>query len=478
MQYNWHPNKVAFLDFETQSSCELTTVHKYATHPSTRALCLCVKVDGAMHRFGPYLTPGDKERLAAIASDNVLVAHNAPFDSAIWEITEQLPNVSWFDTLPCSRAAGFPGQLDKVGTLLTGAGKDKNGKRLIDLLCIIRNGRIPAIGPAHTLLLDYCARDVELLEQVYNKVKDFGEPDVMSVDYAINQRGIPINRKMLERVMELYAENATKQHEEFTEVTEGVMPTSPKQVVAWMERIGFNVKHVNKAALREFMEDPESFFVGDGDFGEAFDVLQTALMARKEITGVGWGKAKAVTDALEHDDRIREQMVYYGAHLGRWTGRGFQIHNLPSIVSRDCDVRMMELTYNNIRNASKRTTESAKKHVSCADILNAMLRHLVQPGNILVADYGAVEARGTAWVANCTRMLETFADPTRSVYLDMGQQIYGRRLSKKNEPDEYTLVKALVLGSNYGMSGAKFAYTCKVRGESAALLTLSRYVET
>jgi hypothetical protein len=31
--------------------------------------------------------------------------------------------------------------------------------------------------------------------------------------------------------------------------------------------------------------------------------------------------------------RLRNQFVYYGAHTGRWSGRGFQPHNLTRAES-------------------------------------------------------------------------------------------------------------------------------------------------
>ncbi len=283
MLMDWKPSKVAFIDFETQSECDLTacTTHQFASHPTTRILTCCVKADGVMHRFGPYMTAESMQKLAAIASTHTLVAHNAPFDAAIWDASG-LPPAKWFDTLPCARAAGFPGKLDELGKILLGTGKDPNGRRLIDMLCIIRNGKYPVVGPAHKLLLDYNARDVDpLLETVYERVKTFGVPEVMTVDRVINDRGVPIDREFLGRLRELFACNKEVQANVFSVATGGVSPSSPKQIKDWLIKQGFPMQSIGKQHLKEFMENPEEFYSGnDSEFDEAVQLVEEAFHAR------------------------------------------------------------------------------------------------------------------------------------------------------------------------------------------------------
>lgn len=472
MKFNWHPSKVAFLDFETQSEEPLTTTHKYATHPSTRVLTCVVKVEDQIHRMGPYLRPDDCEKLSRIASECTLVAHNAPFDAAIWEHAAKLPEATWFDTLPCARAAAYPGKLDDLGRLLTGQGKDPNGKRLIDMLCIVKNGKYPAVGPAHKLLLEYNVRDVELLEQIYGLVHSYGEPDVMSLDRTINDRGLPVDASRLHALVDLYYRNAEIQGNEFRERTGNVNPGSPKQVKDWMRAMGFKVPELNgvesigKFAYKDFLARTEDFYYGDGDADAAVEAIVELMELRREVVRVGKGKAERAVEALESDSRVRDQFVYYGAHTGRWAGRGMQLHNMPK---QELDVRELEPAYEAVVQAAKEASERLGYRVLHADVLNAMLRCVVRADNLLVADYGAVEARGVAWLTDEHKMLKLYSDPAQSVYLDMGEQLFGRRISKKNDPQEYTMAKTLVLGCGYGMSGAKFEYTCKSRGISTAV---------
>lgn len=468
MKHDWSPARPAFLDFETQSEAELTTVSKYAGHPSTKALTCVVKTDdGVVHRMGPYLTAEDKLKLQRIAETHTLVAHNAPFDSAIWEKVLGLPEATWYDTLPPARAAGFPGKLDSISKIVTGRGKDPNGKRLIDLLCIVRNGKVvPANNPAYQLLLNYNERDVEELESIYNRVKGYGEPDVMTVDYKINERGVPIDRPMLEALGDLYSKNSELAEDEFDKLTDGVNPKSPKQLKEWLLAQGFPVAKTDKQTIRDLLADPEKFFVGDGEIDAAVSIIEDAWQYKQEIGRAGAGKVKRALAALDTDSRLRGQFVIYGAGPGRWAGRDMQLHNMPLAV-KGFDARGLAPTMDAVRQAALDAAEGAGRKVATAEIANAMLRHTIRADNLNIADYNAVEARCLAWLADEKKMLEVFADRSRSIYLEMGKRIFGRPISKK-EIQEYNLAKSLVLGCGYGMSGPKFAWTILRRAKISA----------
>jgi DNA polymerase len=466
MKFNWHPSRVCFLDYETQSEQELDTVSKYFAHPSTRTLTCVVKKDGQVYKFGPYLDAEAKQRLAAVTEGCTIIAHNAPFDYAAWQ-HDGMPDRLWFDTLRCARAAGLPGKLEQLGQIIAGQGKDKNGKLLIELLCKIKPGKVPAIGAAHQLLLAYNEQDVQLLEQIYERVHAFVEPAVMDVDQVINERGVPIDRQLLETLSSLFAINASEAAKRFDGLAKDVSPSSPKQVVSWLKEQGFNVPGVNKFVYKNLLADPSSFFVGDSDMDAAFEVVRDALDARKEIVRVGKGKVEAAKETVEEDGRIREQFVYWGAGPGRWSGRRLQLHNLPQ-ARHDVDLHELckDLTYSRCVAAAQAATERARAKsenaVAVTDILNSLIRHLVRADNLNTADYGAVELRCVFWMADDPQGLATLRDPKRSIYLDMGEKVFGFPITKADY-ERYMFSKALVLGCGYGMSGNKFAWLCKIR---------------
>lgn len=463
MKLNFKPTRIAFMDFETQSEFDLKLgTRRYAAHPSTRILTCVVKVDGITHKFGPYLDAAAMERLAAVTCDRTLVAHNAPFDAAVWDASG-LPEREWFDTLPCARAAGLPGGLDRLSSALGGRGKDKNGARLIDLLCIVKNGKVPAIGPAHELLMKYNIQDVEELEFIYDHVKDFVEPAVMTVDRTINSRGIPADRDVLLKLRDIFDRAKREGADKFDDLTDGANSRSPKQVQAWLGKLGFNLDRVDKSAMAVFLGHPQDAYVGEDDMEAALAVVKEAMEARKETTSVGGGKVDAALMSLDDDNRIRDQLVYYGAHTGRWAGRKLQPHNMPSNIGHGVDIKNVPLTYDAMVAVSHEVTKKAGSFVSVSNVAATAIRTAIRADNLLVCDYGAVEVRCLAWLANSETMLKLYSDPHQSLYIDMGRRIFNKELDKKDDFEQYQLAKAIILGCGYQMGGARFAATLATR---------------
>lgn len=475
MKCNFRPSKVAFLDFETQSEYDLPkgTVRGYAQHPSTKALTCCVKVDGQMLRMGPYLTEADKQKLQKIAETHTMVAHNAPFDAAIWEDVLKLPEAEWFDTLPCARAAGLPGGLDKLSKALGGRGKHKDGERLIQMLCCVKGGKVPAVGPAHSLLLEYNVQDVEELETVYNRVKDYGEPEVMSVDRIINNRGMKVNRQRLLRLIELSEYNTKVTGTNLKAAAPTLNANSTKQVHEYLATLGFSLedkatgkKSLNKFQVQGFLNNPEAFYTGDDSkFSEALDTVTEFIELRKEASGLAESKLNKALEVLDDDDYIRDQLVYYGAHTGRWSGRKLQPHNIASNVGHGVDIKNVPLEYSELQRIAEESKDTDAP-VTVSNILAAMVRICIENPNSLVADYGAVELRALAWLANADNILNILSDPHRSIYIDMGVKLFKKTLDKVKDFEAYRLAKSIVLGCIYGMSGGRFAALMAIRNVS------------
>lgn len=458
MECDWTCPNPVFLDFETQSYAELTTTHKYASADSTRALTCCIKVDGVMHRFGPYLSGADLELMSKLTEGRTICAHNAPFDCAIWEITCGLPHRKWCDTLPMARAAGFPGRLEDICQILWKEGKSKTGKLLIDMLCILKGPVPPADNPAYKLLLDYNDRDVELLERVWKRVRGFGVPATMTVDRNMNDRGIPVCREHLTRLSELFAHNKDVNAEEFDSMTGGVNPNSPKQLAAWMQSLGFPLGSCNKHVIAEFQKNPDRYYDGeDSEFSGMYELLSGALDRRKEIVRVGKGKVDAALAMLEDDGRIRDMLSVYNTTTGRWTSRGPQFHNMPN-NPMEIDLLDLPLTVEAVRDAATRATAASKhsEKFGNADVLAVLIRHMVRADNLLVGDFNAVELRMAYWMAQQQNGLQVLGDPQQSIYSEMATKLFGYRVAKKSHPVEYTAAKTLVLGCIYGISEKKF----------------------
>jgi DNA polymerase len=508
-QFTWEPVRPVFVDLETQSACDLKVhgARAYVRHPSTRLLSLVAQIDDEVIVWAPKgRYPGNTLHVAELplsalwpegaprngrrivlddgacfpsqlvrAADEgrTFVAHNAAgFDALAWDVLfGELP-VTWYDTIPPARAAGLPAGLDALGEVLLGTGKDKAGSRALQLLyrATGRNGEWQyPVGtlPVWEAMLRYNVQDVLLLERVYHATLEYGEADVMEVDRVINERGIRFDRGLLDRLIDLWSEAEGCAVARVTELTEGVITArnikSGPQVKAWLAGQGVKLATLNRQELERFYLDPVEYL---GEVPETVDLERVieVLQCRSAATRITKAKLQRLLDTGDDDDRVRGLLVYHGAHTGRWTGRGFQPHNIARGVG-DLDVEGLtgdDLTLDAIQDAASR----CKGSPTLDACMNTLLRPVftASPGKtLLIIDYAAVEARGVAWMAGETGLLDTFADPTADVYLDMASRVFGRRCTKADKL-ERQVGKTIVLGCGYGMGVPKFAGVCKANG--------------
>ncbi len=503
--WNWNPDpsRVVFMDLETQSAADLKAVgaKAYLADPTTRLMSAVFLLGDAIHVWvPPGRSPGDvgpvpwpegfEQREVYLHGDvippvpvcraihsHTFVAHNAAgFDAPAWARLVGGPQPSWCDTLPLARAAGLPGGLDALGQVLLGRGKDEHGRRCAELLfkasIVSRDGKPVTIYNPCTKstwqgMLAYNVADVLLLERVFHEVRGYAEPDTLAVHSAINSRGLGVDVQLLARLSELWEQlqsDATGRVAGLTggEITEGEIRSGPK-VKAWLRRLGLNVDSLNRKELERLYADPEDYFgeIPDGvDIGRVVELLK----ARQTATRISKGKIEAI-GKMTGDGRVRDVLVYHGAHTGRWSGRGFQPHNLSRGVS-DLDVEGLvsdpgSLTLDTIREATTR----CERQPSVDDALSTLLRpvFVAGPGKVLlICDYAAVEARGIAWVAGQDDLLELFASGA-DIYCDMASRIFGRPVTKENKLARF-VGKETVLGCGYNMGSQRFAAGCKLKG--------------
>jgi DNA polymerase len=189
------------------------------------------------------------------------------------------------------------------------------------------------------------------------------------------------------------------------------------------------------------------------------------LEIRREAAKTSTSKLDAYLSRTSSDGRLRESFLYLGAtRTGRWAGRGAQLQNLPSrfIINKDQVEAALEMI------KAGWTGEEMRPWIDTPlETVSACLRPMLMaaPGcELIAADYNAIEARGTAWLAGAGRMLSIFRrgdDP----YRDMAAQIYGRPADSFSKTSrERQLGKIAVLGLGYQMGADKFKRTCEKDG--------------
>ncbi|MHB1424872.1 MAG: DNA polymerase [Gemmataceae bacterium] len=492
------PDEVVFFDVETQSAANLREVggRVYAADPTTRPLVTAFMIDARLLVWVPrYLwlegpvpplaippmtptgygvvppitlhvsdeTPATVSK--AIKDNKVFVAHNlADFDfhvaSRFWSPVPQ----RWYDTMPASRAAGFPGSLDDLGQAILGIGKDPAGRALVKKLC---KYPYPRIQPALLLpLIRYAIADVLILRAVYQRVAGKGEADLIQHHYRLNARGVRFDVDLANRLIAMERAETEAINAQVRQLSglELENTRSPQKVRKWLETKGIILPSLARKLLEQFLADPEADIEGvdvlfEGDLPEpVVQVIQARLLTSR----IAAPKLARAVLSVGSDHRLRDLLVYHQAGTGRWAGRGFNVHNLPKPRVKKFPTEELFALHRD----GKLTVDAIKRlGLSVSDAIGGLTRGclLPSPGNLfLVADYAAIEARGVAWLASEQGLLKKF-ERDEDVYLDLASTLFGRPCTKADEK-ERGVGKIGILGCGYGMSAQKLSMNCTLDG--------------
>jgi DNA polymerase len=482
-----------FIDLETQSVCDIELGgRRYAADPTTRIVSVVAMLDKQVVVWTPQVsTPLETESLwppaitpvlpitvfagpdcpeplrAAAVAGRPFCAHNASgFDTRVWRAMGLPEPRAWIDTLPMARAAGLPGKLDALGLRLFGVGKDEAGKKALKKIRELdKDGRLPTITTEQLAkVVRYNIQDVALLVGVHTVVTGCGEPDVIQVDAAINERGIAFDRKLAAQLIELEAAAVEPLCLAMETATGGAIRRKDLNRLQflrrWLAGKGVVLDNLQRETVQGLLA------AKPGASPEVRAVLQ-ARLANSRITT---SKLETALSVCGSDGRLRDQLVYHGAHTGRWSGRGMQPHNLPRPNNALKDVGQLLPQVESL-DAFVRGLPAG---VSVADGLSALIRpcFVARPGHVLaIADFAGIEARGVAWCASEQHQLELFGAGGDN-YCDLASQIYGYAVTPALKR-ERAVGKIAVLGCGYGMGADKFAGTAAKMGVDLATANTS-----
>jgi len=475
------------LDFETHSKADLKTVggRLYAAHPTTRPL-VCVLHDTETQATGAWF-PED----GPIALTEDTGAHN--WDGFDRHIAARLrwgdfPHA--VDTAVLARRAGLPGALDALGTRWLGRSKDKaastftKGLSKYDDIADAPIPTTPAVEgedkkararartkelkawrarPAHErrahvleIVTRYCASDVSIMEHGWPMLRPFlsegvfagWEGDVLAVDRIVNDRGVCFDSDLARRLLAVDAANTDLVIEQAARVC------------------GWSVSAV-RAAVGSPTQLAEMFGTADAT-AETIEKIAKEIgwrgalaRARQALATIARGKLEAGLARVSPDGRLRDMMRYYGAHTGRWSGRGLQPQNLPRPDNRFERWGHTEIERYCAGETVDGHTKSGPVPIPWGDpdgIMVALRACLTaSPGNELaVCDFSGVEARALAWVAGDTAALDVFRSG-RDPYKVAASVIFAMPYdSIEKNSRERDIGKKSELACGYGMGATKF----------------------
>lgn len=493
-----------FLDTETRSRADLLSRggRIYAADPTTELLCaVAVLADlGAntahVYAWTPWPGPVAEWRSAATYSSLQLtwhacalstddppapvleavtngvpvVAHNAHgFDRHVWEGLGY-PNATWLDALDRARRRGLPGRLEQIAQVLFGTTKDAAGRKLMLKHSIPQRRRGQPAGafidpapPALTAILRYCAKDALLLaafwaaEQLHAPHADDA---VLAVHERIDARGVPVDLELAEQLAAVEghiaaeAEARAAQHG-----VNGTLLRAPPALRLWCAERGVDLPDVTGATVRGALA------------GTLPAPVRDVLLARLSVARVTSGKLAALAARTDPDGRQRGTLAYWGAHTGRWSGRGAQLQNFPRAVEKADIPGLLDALLLPVPQAAAWVAQEATRlHTTSAQLLGSLLRLVVAAPDqrfLATVDFAQIEARALLWQAGAHAALRVYRDGG-DPYRVLAAEVFGVAEAKV-APHQRQVAKVMTLSLGYGGGeGALTRYAAKMGVDLAA----------
>lgn len=493
-----HPDAKGTMDFESRSTCDLTKrgAWLYSKNPGTEVMCLAYKLPcyddpDLWHRSHPEHLIAESgppvDLFAFVLAGGPVEAHNAFFERCIWKnamVTgygwPEVPHLQWRCSAAKASAASLPRKLeDAVLAMGLPIEKDMEGNALMRKMMRPRKmlkaevelwadmtgwkGRLP--GRDNPVLpvvwheteediyrqWEYCRQDVRAEEGLSDAVPDLipGELALWQLDQKMNERGARFDLELARTALDLADRWKANLNREL-EVMTGISAASKRQQVkAWLlEHEDIDLPDTKADTLDWCLENWSDQFTGRA---------RRIVYILKEVNRTSTRKYQDMLNKADDDWRVRDLLMFHGAHSGRWTGKGVQIHNFPRGTLKDMDEACADILADSVE----------WLEVMYGSDLMEMLSHALRgtavssPGyDLIVADYAAIEARCVLWEAGAQSALDVFRRG-EDIYCDMATGVYGYTVLKKTHPKERQFGKQAILGLGYGMGFLTFLLTCR-----------------
>lgn len=313
----------------------------YATHPSTRVLCLYYDLkDGRGRRQWLPGQPSPDDLLRHIADGGHIEAFNVTFEYWVWNAVccrmfgwPPLPIEQCHCVMAQSRRHSLPGALGRVASVLGTVDKDKAGSQLLQKLSRPHSPTkkrpdyrwTPLTAPEDFAnLYAYCDRDVESEDHVAARIPDLTDYERRTwlTDQRINARGVQVDTEALDAALDVL-EQATRRYTlELVQITQGAVGTVSEvaKLLQWCNERG--------AALPDVQADTIKGALARTDLTPE---VRRALEIRRSLGSANIKKLKSLKLQVSPDGRLRDQYMYCGAdRTGRWSAGGVQLQNLTS----------------------------------------------------------------------------------------------------------------------------------------------------
>lgn len=469
-----------FHDFETRSVLNLPDVgaSRYTRHQSTQVLMCAYALDNGPER---QWVPAEGERMPDDLHDAVRdpecrkVAFNVGFEKLVWRhcLGEVIPPGQWTDVMIMARYISIASNLDEVGQILR-LPQDRRKIKARQLMGFFSmpndDGEFNSFADNREwwqAYLLYNRQDLTALRAIFKRLKRHMYPQrehtVWVADQRINARGMPVNRRMLDKVIWLRDRLVAERTERVTRITGGIKPTQVAKIRDWCRERGYPFHDLQKGHIAAALDSPS---------GRLTDECREVLKCRREVGMASLKKFDSLRERVDVDGYLRGCFEMMGAaRTGRWSSRGYQAHNMikaargvDGLEKKKFGPRMVRITGGMqlelarlLEHDPLRVEQRFRKNVF--DVMAGAVRTTVQAprGYLLaVADYSAVENVVLGWLSGDEKILRVFRkglDP----YIDFATYLYGEtyetliRELERGDKSKRTIAKPAVLGCGFGL---------------------------
>jgi hypothetical protein len=410
------------LDFETyyDKRCSIKTLGPlgYFSHPDFDAYMVSVVGDNGVKFVGH---PKDFDW--SLLKDSIVLSHNASFDESLYfyGVSQNWWPDKWSGEWHCTADmavyCGLPRSLKGATAQAYDLKVDKStrdnmsGKRWENMTSEFKKE-----------VSDYALKDSELclqLWQDYSSNWPERERRISLVNRRCVQRGLPMNTELLRQQLE------TIKAELF----------EAESLIPWIgERPLLSRPAFDDQCRAVGIEPPASLAEGDPDAEEWLRVNGQKFAWVGAVKN--WRRINSLKCKLESFDyatmpngRFYGNIMYFGAHTGRFSGSGgnLNLQNLPK-----------------------------------DEMFGVKMRHLIAPKEdkrLLVVDLSQIEVRTLCWLAKDHETMKEIKE-SEDIYEAFAIRfgLWSREKgSLRNDPKMRHKVKAMVLGCGYGAGAPKFA---------------------
>ena len=467
-------NNHLYIDFETYSEVDIRVVggFNYATHPSTQVICFSYGLDeGDIRLWTPREGNLPDLVVKAIQDGLWFTAHNATFDWRIWHYIghKQLgwPRIQLkqvLDAMALCQTYTLPGGLDDAGMALGVINKkSKKGAALINKLCKPnKQGEQPhpwdhRYAADFRAFFDYCIDDTKSMREIVQTLPRQEllpiEQEIWMLTYRMNTRGLPVAFDEVCTILNHVSTYIEKESKNIPQLSGGAFETVNQvaKITAWCEAQGYSMPNMQAATVDRALNDPE-----------CPPLVKKILELRQELGRTSTAKFKKIKDLAGKQGEqyyVYDNLVFHGAAPGRWTGRGFQMHNLPRAKVKDPDAIIFDFMNGN----------EIEDPVGKAKALIRPIVKAPDDESLVVSDYSSIEYVLLCWGAGDLRALKRFAEGFDQ-YIDMASSRYNRTYeeiyegNKEHDPvaaGQRQMGKVIILGCGYGMGWETFIDTAR-----------------